>query len=132
MLQPENQTKKYDFLFNDIDSGRIKIPKFQRDFVWTKEQCAKLIDSIIKRLSNRNFYILENNRRIADVKNIGNVVLPDPPTGEPVSYVLDGQQRITSLYAVGKGAIITKEGEEINYGDLCILLDAETVRMIRL
>jgi len=45
MLQPENQTKKYEHLFTDIDSGRIKIPRFQRDFVWTNAQAAKLIDS---------------------------------------------------------------------------------------
>jgi uncharacterized protein with ParB-like and HNH nuclease domain len=37
MQQPENQSKKYGVLFADIDSGRIKIPMFQRDFVWTKE-----------------------------------------------------------------------------------------------
>jgi hypothetical protein len=123
MLQPENQTKKYDFLFNDIDTGRIKIPKFQRDFVWTKEQSAKLIDSIIKGFPIGTFIFWKTNEELRHVKNIGNVILPDPPAGEPVSYVLDGQQRITSLYAVRKGAIITKEGEQINYGDICILLD---------
>lgn len=123
MLQPENQTKKYDFLFNDIDTGRIKIPKFQRDFVWTKEQSAKLIDSIIKGFPIGTFIFWKTIEELRHVKNIGNVALPDPPTGEPVSYVLDGQQRITSLYAVRKGAIITKEGEETNYGDICIRLD---------
>jgi len=125
MLQPENQNKKYDFLFNDIDTGRIKIPKFQRDFVWTKEQSAKLIDSIIKGFPIGTFIFWRTTEELRHVKNIGNVILPDPPAGEPVAYVLDGQQRITSLYAVRKGAIITKEGEEINYGDLCILLDSD-------
>jgi hypothetical protein len=125
MLQPENQTKKYDFLFTDIDTGRIKIPKFQRDFVWTKEQTAKLIDSIIKGFPIGTFIFWKTTEELRHVKNIGNVILPDPPAGEPVSYVLDGQQRITSLYAVRKGAIITKEGEEINYGDICILLDTD-------
>ena len=48
MLQPENQTKKYERLFVDIHSGQIKIPNFQRNFVWGKLQTAKLIDSIIK------------------------------------------------------------------------------------
>jgi hypothetical protein len=48
ILQPENHTKKYDALFMDIDQGRIKIPQFQRDFVWDKEQTGKLVDSILK------------------------------------------------------------------------------------
>lgn len=125
MLQPENQTKKYDFLFNDIDTGRIKIPKFQRDFVWTKEQSAKLIDSIIKGFPIGTFILWKTNEELRHIKNIGNVILPDPPKGEPVSFVLDGQQRITSLYAVRKGLRFTKEGVEIDYSDICILLDPE-------
>jgi len=125
MLQPENQTKKYDFLFADIDSGRIKIPKFQRDFVWTKEQSAKLIDSIIKGFPIGTFIFWKTTEELRHVKNIGNVNLPDPPSGEPVSYVLDGQQRITSLYAVRKGVRLTKEGQEINYGDIAINLDMD-------
>jgi len=125
MFQPENQTKKYDFLFNDIDIGRIKIPKFQRDFVWTKEQSAKLIDSIIKGFPIGTFIFWKTREELRHIKEIGNINLPEPPGGEPVSYVLDGQQRITSLYAVRKGAIITKEGEKIDYGDICIALDAD-------
>ncbi len=37
MLQPENQNKKYDHLFTEIDTGYVKIPKFQREFVWSKK-----------------------------------------------------------------------------------------------
>ncbi len=122
MLQPENQTKKYDFLFSDIDTGRIKIPKFQRDFVWEKEQSAKLIDSIIKGFPIGTFILWKTTEELRHIKNVGNIILPDPPTGEPVSYVLDGQQRITSLYAVRKGAILSKDGQEINYGDIAINL----------
>jgi hypothetical protein len=125
MFQPENQNKKYDFLFNDIDSGRIKIPKFQRDFVWMKEQSAKLIDSIIKGFPIGTFIFWKTTEELRHFRNIGNINLPDTPSGEPVLYVLDGQQRITSLYAVCKGAIVTREGEEINYGDICILLDPD-------
>lgn len=48
LLRPENQNKKYEALFLEIDSGQIKLPMFQREFVWDKEQTAKLIDSILK------------------------------------------------------------------------------------
>ena len=50
MKQPENQSKKYSALFNDIDEGRIKIPQFQRDFVWGKPRKVALIDSILPQL----------------------------------------------------------------------------------
>lgn len=125
MLQPENQTKKYQHLFSDIDSGRIKIPKFQRDFVWDKEQTARLIDSIIKGFPIGTFIFWKTREELRHIKNIGNVDLPDIPKGDSVFYVLDGQQRITSLYAVRKGIRITKEGQEIDYKDISINLAYE-------
>src|SRR3972149_4570269 len=99
MLQPENQSKKYDALFADIDTGRTKIPMFQRDFVWSKEQTAKLIDSIIKGYAIGTFILWKTREEMRAVRNIGNIELPEIPKGDSAHYVLDGQQRITSLYA---------------------------------
>ena len=120
MFQPENQSKKYQNLFTDIDSGRIKIPKFQRDFVWNKEQTAKLIDSIIKGFPIGTFIFWKTSEELRYIKDIGNVSLPEPSKGDAVFYVLDGQQRITSLYAVRKGLRINKDGQEIDYKDISI------------
>lgn len=125
MLQPENQAKKYDHLFTDIDTGRIKIPRFQRDFVWWKEQTAALIDSLIKGYPIGTFIFWKTKEELRHIREIGNIELPDVPSGEFVYYVLDGQQRITSLYAVRKGLRITKEGTEIDYRDIAINLDLD-------
>lgn len=125
MLQPENQTKKYDYLFSDIDTGRIKIPDFQRNFVWHKEQTASLIDSLLKGFPIGTFILWKTKEELRQVKEIGNIPLPDVPEGEFVHYVLDGQQRITSLYAVRKGLRLTKDGREIDYKDISINLDLD-------
>lgn len=125
MLQPENQNKKYDHLFTDIDTGRIKVPMFQRDFVWTNQQTARLIDSIIKGFPIGSFIFWQTKDGLRHIKNIGNVNLPDVPSGESALYVLDGQQRITSLYAVKKGARVNREGEEIDYRRIFIDLSYE-------
>ena len=130
MLQPENQTKKYERLFMDIHSGQIKIPNFQRDFVWDKQQTAKLIDSIIKGFPIGTFILWKTKEEIRHYKNIGNDELPKTPKGDSVMYVLDGQQRITSLYAVRKGLIyrfIDRNGDkkEIDYKDLSISLSPD-------
>jgi len=125
MLQPENQSKKYDALFTDIDTGRIKIPMFQRDFVWTKEQTAKLVDSIIKGFPIGTFILWKTREELRAMRNIGNISLPEVPKGEPVSYILDGQQRITSLYAVRKGIRMTKDGQEIDYSQISIDLSID-------
>ncbi len=120
MFQPENKTYKYEYLFADIDQGRIKIPKFQREFVWSKEKSCKLIDSILKGFPIGTFIVWTTSEELRQVKDIGNVRLPVTPRGERVSYILDGQQRITSLYAIRKGLRITKDGEVEDYKDIFI------------
>jgi len=114
MLQPTTEPQQYDHLFTFIDTGRIKIPKFQRDFVWKMTQTAKLLDSIIKGFPIGSFIFWKTRDEMRHAKEIGNVKLPDPPKGDAVMYVLDGQQRITSLYAVRKGVRFTKEGQEMD------------------
>jgi hypothetical protein len=123
ILQPQPQSRKYEVLFTGIDSGQIKIPMFQRDFVWTKEQTAKLIDSIIKGYPIGTFILWKTREELRSIRNIGNIELPDPPKGDAVQYVLDGQQRITSLYAVRKGIRITRDSEEIDYKQISINLN---------
>ena len=48
MRQPQSVPLKYDHLFGMVDTGRLKVPMFQRDFVWTTAQTASLLDSIVK------------------------------------------------------------------------------------
>ena len=46
--QPKPDSRKYADLINEIQTGIIKIPKFQRDFVWSIDKTAKLLDSTLK------------------------------------------------------------------------------------
>jgi len=123
LLRPENANKKYEALFLEIDSGQIKLPMFQREFVWDKEQSAKLIDSILKGYPIGTFILWKTRETLRSVKDIGNHKLPDTPKGDYAQYILDGQQRITSLYAIRKGIRITKDKKEINYKDIYVNLD---------
>ena len=129
MLLPENQAKKYERLFVDIDTGAIKIPNFQRGFVWNLQQTAKLIDSMIKGFPIGTFIIWKTKEELGTHRNIGNASLPKTPKGDYVMYVLDGQQRITSLFAVRKGIIIENTGSsqgETDYRNISIRLDLPT------
>lgn len=130
MLQPENQNKKYERLFIEIHDGQIKIPNFQRSFVWDKLQTAKLIDSIIKGFPIGTFILWKTREEMRHYKCIGNDELPKTKKGSTSFYILDGQQRITSLYAVRKGLLynfINKNGEkiEIDYKDISIDLSMD-------
>lgn len=130
MLQPENQNKKYERLFIEIHDGQIKIPNFQRSFVWDKLQTAKLIDSIIKGFPIGTFILWKTKEEMRHYKSIGNDELPKTKKGSTSFYILDGQQRITSLYAVRKGLLykfVNKNGDkiEIDYKDISIDLSMD-------
>ena len=127
LLQPDNHNKKYEALFVEIDTGQIKLPMFQREFVWEKEQSAKLIDSILKGFPIGTFIFWRTKEELRSYKEVGNHKLPETPKGDYVQYILDGQQRITSLYAIRKGIRITKDGKEVDYRDIFINLDHDPV-----
>jgi hypothetical protein len=123
--QPKPDSKKYSDLINEIQKGIIKIPKFQREFVWSIDKTAKLLDSILKGYPIGTFILWQTDERINDIKNVGNLEIPDTPDGSKVQYVLDGQQRITSLFAAYLGAQIQKTGEKkvTDYRNIFVNLD---------
>ena len=125
--QPKPDSKKYTDLISEIQKGQIKVPKFQRNFVWSLDKTAKLLDSILKAYPIGTFILWETNERLNDIKNIGNLELPAIPDDIKVQYVLDGQQRITSLYAAYLGAKIQKEGEKkiTDYSEIYVDLDGD-------
>ena len=125
--QPKPDSKKYTDLISEIEKGQIKVPKFQRNFVWSLDKTAKLLDSILKGYPIGTFILWETNERLNDIKNIGNLELPKVPEGSKVQYVLDGQQRITSLYAAFLAAKIQKEGEKkvTDYGEIYVNLEGD-------
>lgn len=108
MKLPEPQTRTFSSLIAGIEEGQIKIPQFQRNFVWSIQKSAGLIDSILKGYPIGTFIFWKTKDRLRSVRDLGNQSLPEPKKGESVDYVLDGQQRLTSLYACLKGASIKR------------------------
>jgi hypothetical protein len=117
---------KYSQLLSDIEAGRIKIPQFQRDFVWSKAASAKLLDSVIKRYPIGTFILWKTNETLRSIRNIGGLDFPPIIEGDFIQYVLDGQQRITSLYAGFKGCKIKigDSDKEVDYSEIYIDLEA--------
>lgn len=125
MANLENQQTKYSALVSSIETGEIKIPQFQRKFVWSVKDSAELIDSIIKGYPIGILIYWRTNERLRAIRNLGNINLPEPTDGEYINYVLDGQQRLTSLFASIKGLVITDEdGKKADYSQIYIDLKA--------
>jgi len=87
-------------LVDRITSGDIRIPAFQRDFVWEPHQVAFLLDSIYKGFPIGTVILWKTDTRLNSEKRLGLFELPEPQKDYPVNYVLDGQQRLTSLFSV--------------------------------
>ena len=122
----ENAQVKFSDLISGIETGQIKIPQFQRKFVWSVKQSAELLDSIIKGYPIGIFIYWRTNERLRSIRNLGNIKLPEPIEGEYIDYILDGQQRLTSLFASLKGATIKIENEkEMDYSKIYIDLAAD-------
>lgn len=91
---------KIDRLRSKIIEGNIKIPPFQREFVWKQEQVIELLDSIIKDYPIGSILLWETKDDLPSKRNIGGFDLPNPTEDYPINYVLDGQQRVTSIFGV--------------------------------
>ena len=103
-----------DVSFNDllinVEKCLIQIPPFQRSFVWSPRAIVDLLDSIYKGYPIGSFIFWKTVKRLPHHRQIGGVDLNDKVSqGTLIDYVLDGQQRITSLYAAVRGAKIEEE-----------------------
>ena len=126
MKLPEPQSSTFSGLISDIEKGQIKIPQFQREFVWDMQKSANLMDSIIKGYPIGTFIFWKTKERLRSVRDVGNISLPEPNNGDFVKFVLDGQQRLTSLFASLKGIVITRERGRIDdYSNMFIDLNAK-------
>lgn len=109
-----------DDIIKEIKNGQVKIPRFQRQFVWSKEASAELMDSVIKGYPIGTFIYWKTKDKLRIVRNVGNLQLPDTPNDDYIYYVLDGQQRITSIFASAIGEKIENE----DYSELYLNLKA--------
>jgi hypothetical protein len=87
-------------LLSEVENGNIKIPVFQRGFVWSDEAILSLLDSIYRGYPVGSILLWSSKHKLNSTRNVGGFILPDTPEDYPVKYVLDGQQRLTTLYAV--------------------------------
>jgi hypothetical protein len=76
-------------------SGQLRVPHFQRDFRWTRQDVIRLFDSIVKRYPVGSLLLW---RRPAPAQRLTLGALRiDAPKVDQALWVVDGQQRVTSL-----------------------------------
>lgn len=100
--------KKVDYslkkLIEDIHMGEVGLPDIQRPFVWSRTKVRDLFDSMYRGFPIGYLLFWENGANNTH-RAIGVVAKQKPPR----LLVVDGQQRLTSLYAVMKGVPIVND-----------------------
>ncbi len=95
-------------LIEDIRTGRIALPDIQRPFVWSSKKVRDLFDSMYRGYPIGTLMLWETGAEVG-TRQIGF----DPAYRTPQLLIVDGQQRLTSLYAVLTGCfVLTKSFEE--------------------
>jgi predicted transport protein len=113
---------KLSDLFNEIDKGQLRLPRFQRDFVWERKKVISLLDSIYSEYPIGSFFIWNAHEQYKSLyRNIAELKLPEPEEDRPLRYILDGQQRATSLYVAIRGLTVNS----VDYGKICFDLETE-------
>ena len=88
---------KISFLLDSIDDGTVVLPEFQRGYVWTRDQVKRLFQSLYKRFPVGGLLIWNTRADVTALR--GSNTAP----AVNVKLLLDGQQRVTSLYGVLRG-----------------------------
>lgn len=94
------ENPKVNNLVQRIEAGEVKVPPLQRPFVWKQDQIIALLESIYNEYPIGSILWWETNETLASERNIAGFKLPQKPESHPFYYVLDGQQRLSSLYGV--------------------------------
>ncbi|MEV6965200.1 DUF262 domain-containing protein [Hamadaea sp. NPDC051192] len=87
-----------DALLNEVEAGRLRVPAFQRPFVWPPDQMLDLFDSIERGYPIGSLLVWQTDRVYPSLSRIGSVELPDVADGRLISYLLDGHQRVSTLF----------------------------------
>jgi hypothetical protein len=96
----ESTTWQLSQLVTEISNGAIRLPEVQRGYVWKSTQVAAFIDSLYRGYPIGSFLFWRTN--IAPNTRKADIGGSPHESGAPL-YLLDGQQRVTSLHRVFNG-----------------------------
>ena len=88
---------KVETILDQIDLGSMALPEFQRGYVWNRDQVRGLMYSLYRKHPVGSLLVWVTKTETADARG------DQPLTPGTVKLLLDGQQRITSLYGIVRG-----------------------------
>ena len=87
---------KLSTILDQIDAGSMLLPEFQRGYVWNRDQVRGLMKSMYHGFPVGALLVWET-------EGSGQAVRGGTTTAGPKQLLLDGQQRVTTIYGVVRG-----------------------------
>lgn len=91
---------KISTVLDQIENQQIALPEFQRGYVWSRDQVRGLVRSLYKRYPVGSMLAWSTSIKDGEAGQARGVQIG---AGHQVKMLLDGQQRMTSLYGIVKG-----------------------------
>ncbi len=101
--------ERLSVVLEELHTGLLQIPPFQRDFVWSGQQRLDLFSSVKEGLPAGSLMVWRTTRPLARDAVVGPYRVPEKTGAAPVQYLLDGRQRISTLYAALAPSFWTRE-----------------------
>ncbi len=106
-------------LLDELDNGQLALPDFQRSFVWAPDATRELLVSMIRSFPAGALLFLQGGAMTFKARAAEGAPAPQI---QPSHLVLDGQQRLTSLYqaifGVGQSRFFLDIGALISGGEI--------------
>ena len=83
-------------LVEQVAAEKIRVPRFQRAFVWKQTDLHDLLDSVLRGFPIGSILIWDTEISIESALRVGPIEISSRPGGQ-VGYLLDGQQRVSTL-----------------------------------
>ena len=112
-----SQDVRLSAILESMSKGEYAIPVFQRAYVWKPQQCRALADSIVKGYPINSLLLMPTGGTL-DIAAHALKANGSALDGGGKFYVMDGQQRLTSMHS-----IFVSDDETNYYYDLLALLE---------
>ncbi|MHC2066125.1 GmrSD restriction endonuclease domain-containing protein [Bremerella sp. T1] len=94
---PQPSVDRIDDLARRVLIGDILLPKFQRDLVWKRQQILDLLDSVGLNYPIGSLLLWQSRQELRSENCIADLEIQLPKPDYPVNYLLDGQQRLSTI-----------------------------------
>ncbi|TDB86553.1 DUF262 domain-containing protein, partial [Actinomadura sp. KC216] len=90
-------TPRLGKLAERVMEGEVRLPTFQRDFVWTRRQVLDLLDSVARNYPIGSVLLWSSTLELDSSRTIAGLDIEIQRADGKVDYLLDGQQRLSTI-----------------------------------